>query len=322
MHFGRPMWTMFRFDGSLDLYSFQKCGSSDPQKNLKKKSMITTAKQVYSDLKKRADNLEKFVTTRSDIPAETKSELDQTERMLDKVPPQMNNYQTQVKTEEEARRKAEKSLAYIKQLLNTSGHDLKEVKEDITQFIKQHVTQPRKGAFSERGPQAFGGKDKFPLYKEPRPIRSATIVTQPMQRRPRRKRTLRPLSLDQISALKRALAKLKTFSVTQGAACYYRIPTRSPWLALISCLIEEGLSLAEAARLATVYYNYIAERAGQEGLPMEDFVTAELNAGPKLGQYIIPKDDLLKRIFQSSTKPTLKEVGFLPESLWEKPHFP
>ena len=289
---------------------------------LEKKSMITTEKQDYSDLKKRADNLEKFVAKRSDIPAKTKSELDQTERMLDKVPPQMNNYQTQIKTEEEARRKAETSLAYIEQLLNTSRHDLKEVKEDITQFIKQHETQPRKGAFSERGPQAFGGKDKFPLYKEPRPIRSATIVTQPMQRRARRKRTLRPLSLDQISALKRALAKLKPFSVIQGAACYYRIPTRSPWLALISCLIEEGLSLAEAARLATVYYKYIADRAGQEGLPMEDFVTAELNAGPKLGQYIIPKDDLLKRIFQSSTKPTLKEVGFLPESLWEKPHFP
>jgi len=123
---------------------------------------------------------------------------------------------------------------------------------------------------------------------------------------------------------KRFLDKLdllgkQNWTEQQAATCFHRIPTRSVWLAVLSCIIEKGhLSLSEAARLVSTYYAMIKKIAQQRDLHIEQWIELELNAASKLILYMEKQEqnrqkDMLLKVFASKKKPSLEDLLPFPE---------
>jgi hypothetical protein len=92
------------------------------------------------------------------------------------------------------------------------------------------------------------------------------------------------------SVPKRSLEQIRSsrtrtnYTEGEGAACLYGVPTRGVWQAVVSCLIEEGIKLGEATRLASPVYKQVRAEAQANGWGPEAQVARILSIAEQLGQ--------------------------------------
>ena len=89
--------------------------------------------------------------------------------------------------------------------------------------------------------------------------------------------TINPLELKEDDLKKKLQENLHLFNKKQGAECYYGVPSRRIWNAILSCLIEKGLSLTEASRLASLVYEEGSNQAMQNKWIPEEQIAKTFN---------------------------------------------
>jgi hypothetical protein len=155
-----------------------------------------------------------------------------------------------------------------------------------------------------QGEQQWGGASGNILkarYQPFRPAGSGRYVGL------RKKRSVpsssRVLTREDIHFLNQKLAQLQPFSLPQGAACLYGVPSRGIWQAILSCLISQGLTLGESAKLGHEIYQNSMVSAARENLSAEEAIARALTMAHKIGQELKGTELSLKRVFETKASP-------------------
>lgn len=155
-----------------------------------------------------------------------------------------------------------------------------------------------------QGEQQWGGASGNILkarYQPFRPAGSGRYVGL------RKKRSVpsssRILTREDIHFLNQKLAQLQPFSIPQGAACLYGVPSRGIWQAILSCLISQGLTLGESAKLGHEIYQNSMVSAARENLSAEEAIARALTMAHGIGQELKGTELSLKRVFETKALP-------------------